>query len=184
VREAQKRTVTIAVRMHPMAEVRMRWLSMPIMALVATAALIPAANAQTCQQLWVERNQYYKNHGYCFKTQQAISYFGNGGCFIQDQNAVPLTPAERARINQIVQQERTMGCSDGGGSTGMTCQQLWVARNSIYKARGYCFKTQRAISYFGNAGCIYQNEGDVPFSGAERAQIAQIRSQEQAMGCQ
>jgi hypothetical protein len=171
-----------------MVEVRMRWLSMSIMALVAvatTAVLSPAANAQTCQQLWVERNQYYKNHGYCFKTQRAIEYFGNGGCFIQDQNAVPLSPAERSRVNQIVQQERAMGCSDGGGgSTGLTCQQLWVARNSIYKARGYCFKTQRAISYFGNAGCIHQNEGDIPFSAAERAQIAQFRSQEQAMGCQ
>jgi hypothetical protein len=85
-----------------MVEVRMRWLSMAIMALMAlatTAVLIPAANAQTCQQLWVERNQYYKNHGYCFKTQQAITYFGNGGCHIQDQNAVPLSPAERARVN-------------------------------------------------------------------------------------
>jgi hypothetical protein len=171
-----------------MVEVRMRWLSMPMMALVAvatTAALIPAASAQSCQQLWVERNQYYKNHGYCFKTPRAISYFGNGGCLIQDQNAVPLTPAERARVSQILQQERAMGCTDGGGgSTGMTCQQLWVARNSIYKARGYCFKTPRAISYFGNGGCIHQNEGDVPFSAAERAQIAQIRSQERAMGCQ
>ena len=69
-------------------------------------------------------------------------------------------------------------------ATDSTNMQLWVARNSIYKARGYCFKTQRAISYFGNAGCIYQNEGDIPFSAAERAQIAQFRSQEQAMGCQ
>jgi hypothetical protein len=165
----------------------MGWRSMLMTALVATAmvVLVPAANAQTCQQLWVERNQYYKNHGYCFKTQQAIEYFGNGGCYINDQNAVPLTSAERARVNQIVQQERVMGCTDGGGgSAGMTCQQLWVARNSIYKARGYCFKTQRAIAYFGNAGCIYQNEGDVPFSGPEQAQIAQYQAQERAMGCQ
>ena len=149
------------------------------------AALAEPARAQSCQQLWVERNQYYKNHGYCFKTQQAISYFGNGGCTINEESAVPLTAAERARINQIVQQERAKGCADGGGgSTGMTCNQLWVARNSIYKARGYCFKTQRAIGYFGNGGCIYQNEGDIPFSSGERAQIAQIQSQERAMGCQ
>ena len=167
----------------------MRLLSMIVALLVAVATLsafAPPAYAQSCQQLWVERNQYYKNHGYCFKTQQAIAYFGNGGCFINDQNAVPLTPAERGRINQIVQQERAMGCSEGGGGTssGMTCDQLWVARNSIYKARGYCFKTQRAIGYFGNGGCVYQNEGDIPFSSAERAQIAQFRSQERSMGCQ
>jgi hypothetical protein len=26
--------------------------------------------------LWVERNSYYKEAGYCFKTTRAISYFG------------------------------------------------------------------------------------------------------------
>jgi hypothetical protein len=65
-----------------------------------------------------------------------------------------------------------------------TCDQLWIARNSIYKVRGYCFKTQRAINYFGNVGCIYQDEGDVPLTPSDRAQIAQIRAQEQALGCQ
>jgi PAN domain/YARHG domain len=65
-----------------------------------------------------------------------------------------------------------------------SCDQLWVARNSIYKMRGYCFKTQRAISRFGNAGCIYRNENDIPLTPADRAQIAQIRAQERAMGCQ
>jgi hypothetical protein len=164
---------------------RLPMMSMALLAMTATLAPAVPANAQTCQQLWVERNQYFKNHGYCFRTQRAIEYFGNGGCSITEQNAVPLSPAERARVNQIVQQERAMGCTEGGGgSAGMTCDQLWVARNSIYKARGYCFKTQRAISYFGNGGCIFQNEGDVPFSGAERAQIAQIQAQERAMGCQ
>jgi hypothetical protein len=166
---------------------RLLWMIVTPFVVAATlSAFAPLARAQSCQQLWVERNQYYKNHGYCFKTQQAIAYFGNGGCFISDQNAVPLTPAERGRINQIVQQERAMGCADGGGgaSSGMTCNQLWVARNAIYKARGYCFKTQRAISYFGNGGCVHQNEGAIPFSAAERAQIAQFRSQERAMGCQ
>jgi hypothetical protein len=68
-------------------------------------------------------------------------------------------------------------------SQGTTCDDFWVARNSIYKARGYCFKTPRAINYFGNAGCIYQNENDVPLTQADRAQIAQIQTQERAMGC-
>jgi hypothetical protein len=151
---------------------------------LAAIVMAGSAFAQTCDQLWVERNQYYKNHGYCFKTQRAIGYFGNGGCFIQDDNAVPFTPAERGRIDQIVQQERAMGCSDGGPTAELTCDQLWVARNSIYKARGYCFKTQRAIAYFGNLGCIHQNEDAIPFTPAERAQIAQYVQQEQALGCQ
>jgi hypothetical protein len=160
-----------------------------VVAMITVAAGLAAvpAQAQTCQQLWVERNQYYKNHGYCFKTQRAIGYFGNGGCHINEENAIPLIPAERTRIAQIVQQERAMGCSTdggGGGNTGMTCDQLWIARNSIYKAHGYCFKTQRAIQHFGNAACSYQNEGDIPFTQAERTLIAQYVAQERAQGCQ
>jgi hypothetical protein len=66
--------------------------------------------AQNCQQLWVERNSYYKRNGYCFRTARAINYFGNGGCFINNMGAVPLSRAERARIAQIVAQERAFGC--------------------------------------------------------------------------
>jgi hypothetical protein len=163
----------------------MHWLSTVVAMLSLGASLTAAPTyAQTCEQLWVERNQYYKNHGYCFKTERGIEYFGNGGCHINDQNAVPLSQAERARIAQIVQEERAMGCNiEGGGTVGMTCNQLWIARNSIYKARGYCFKTQRGIEYFGNGGCIYQNENDVPFTQAERTLIAQYVAQERAQGC-
>jgi hypothetical protein len=165
----------------------MRLLAAIAAALIVAASLAAPARAQTCEALWIERNQYYKNHGYCFKTQRAIAFFGNDGCFIQDESAVPLTAAERARIAQIVQMERAMNCTaqggGGGGGTAATCDQLWVARNAIYKARGYCFKTQRAINYFGNAGCIYQNENDIPFTAAERAQIARYVAQERAMGC-
>ena len=75
----------------------MRWLSTIVAMITLGASLVAApAYAQTCQQLWVERNQYYKHHSYCFKSQRAIEYFGNGGCSINDENAVPLTPAERA----------------------------------------------------------------------------------------
>jgi hypothetical protein len=160
------------------------WSAVATMLTVAASLAAAPAYAQTCDQLWVERNQYYRIHGYCFKTERAISFFGNAGCYIQEEGAVPLTPAERARIDQIVQQERAMGCSSAGPSTGLTCDQLWIARNSMYKARGYCFKTQRAIAYFTNIGCIYQNEGDIPFTQAERNQIEQYVQQERAIGCQ
>jgi hypothetical protein len=63
------------------------------------------------------------------------------------------------------------------------CQSLWVQRNSIYKAAGYCFKTSRAISYFGNAGCRYNNEASVPLSSRQRARIAEIRAAENDYGC-
>ncbi len=66
---------------------------------------------------------------------------------------------------------------------GDVCFRLWVARNTIYKANGYCFKTARAISYFGNAGCRFNYEGDVPMSRYDRQQIAQIQGQERNFGC-
>ena len=92
----------------------MRLVTMILSIVVAVAALLlaaPPADAQSCQQLWVERNSYYKRHGYCFKSARAISYFGNGGCFIKDEGRLQLSPAERARIAQIGHLERAYGCN-------------------------------------------------------------------------
>jgi hypothetical protein len=63
-----------------------------------------------------------------------------------------------------------------------SCQDLWVERNSYYKEAGFCFKTARAISYFGNAGCRY-DEARVPLSRSARARIAEITRLEQRFGC-
>ena len=65
-----------------------------------------------------------------------------------------------------------------------TCDSLWVARNAIYKAKGFCFKTPRAINYFGNAGCRFDDEGAVPLTSADQAAIASIQARERALGCQ
>src|SRR5262245_16317542 len=78
--------------------IKMRWLWMLASVMIVVTGFASQAYAQTCQQLWVERNQFYKNHGYCFKTQRAIEFFGNGSCFINDEGALALTPAERGRI--------------------------------------------------------------------------------------
>ena len=64
-----------------------------------------------------------------------------------------------------------------------TCQRLWVERNSIYKRAGYCFKTARARSYFGNAGCLYDSEAEVPLGSGQRARIARISRLERQLGC-
>jgi YARHG domain-containing protein len=77
---------------------------------IAVTSIMPAAYAQSCQQLWVERNSYYKARGYCFKTQRAINYFGNGGCVYQDEDRVPLTQRERNRIAEIKRLESARGC--------------------------------------------------------------------------
>ena len=73
--------------------------------------------------------------------------------------------------------------STGLPSQAQTCQSLWVERNSYYKAAGYCFHTQRAIRYFGNAGCRFDNESAVPLSQATRNRIAQITRAERSLGC-
>jgi YARHG domain len=67
---------------------------------------------------------------------------------------------------------------------GDTCDSLWVARNAIYKAKGYCFKTPRAINYFGNAGCRFDDEAAVPLTPSDQAAIASIQARERALGCQ
>lgn len=63
------------------------------------------------------------------------------------------------------------------------CEDLWYRRNSIFKQAGYCFKTTRAIRTFGNAGCAYDDENDVPLSARQRQVVADLRSQEREFGC-
>ena len=69
-----------------------------------------AQPATECQQLWVQRNQIFKVHGYCFKTQAAVEYFGNSGCTYNNQDSVPVTSAERSFIVRILARERALGC--------------------------------------------------------------------------
>src|ERR1700736_3543302 len=79
--------------------------------LVASSGVIGRAQPATeCQQLWVQRNQIFKAHGYCFKTQPAVEYFGNAGCVYNNQDSVPVTSAERSFIFRIAARERALGC--------------------------------------------------------------------------
>jgi YARHG domain-containing protein len=89
------------------------------MATVATAAMIVGAitlasagvaRAQSCDDLWYERNAIYKDAGYCFKTRRAIATFGNAGCQYDAEEQVPLARGQRARIASIVRMERELGC--------------------------------------------------------------------------
>lgn len=63
------------------------------------------------------------------------------------------------------------------------CDELWAERNAAYKDAGYCFKTARAIQAFGNAGCKYDEIGDVPLSPRDRAKIADIQREERTRNC-
>jgi hypothetical protein len=63
------------------------------------------------------------------------------------------------------------------------CHSLWVERAAIYKDAGLCFKTERAINYFGNAGCSYDDERDVPLTPRARARIEELFAKERAHRC-
>ena len=82
----------------------------------------------------------------------------------------------------------TIGCVqdraiDQSQAEKLGCDQLWTARNGIYHARGYCFKTDRGRQEFGNENCSFDDEEQVPLNDYERANVKLIRSIEQRRGC-
>jgi hypothetical protein len=96
----------------------MRTVTIALMAaaiMLGSAATGRAQSVAECQQLWVQRNQIFKNHGYCFKTRAAADYFGNAGCLYDNQDAVPITSSERSYILQIVARERALRCQINPG---------------------------------------------------------------------
>lgn len=63
------------------------------------------------------------------------------------------------------------------------CEDLWYRRNLIFKSAGLCFRSSRGISTFGNAGCQFDKENDMPMSERERQAAAVILQQERSLGC-
>ncbi len=63
------------------------------------------------------------------------------------------------------------------------CEQLYTVRNGIFASRGYCFKTGRAQEEFGNEGCTYADQDQVPLNDYERANVRVIQSIEKRRGC-
>ncbi|HZT86653.1 MAG TPA: YARHG domain-containing protein [Stellaceae bacterium] len=82
------------------------------LAAATTFMSVGASYAQSCDQLWYERNSIYKAAGYCFKTARAIRAFGNAGCMYDVEAALPLSRFQRERIAAIVREERILGCRD------------------------------------------------------------------------
>ena len=64
-----------------------------------------------------------------------------------------------------------------------SCQVLWEVRNIIFKERGYCFNTAKAVKAFGNAGCLYDHVASVPRNDFERANIGAVLQAESSKGC-
>jgi hypothetical protein len=88
-----------------------------------------------------------------------------------------LTPAQ-AELGTV---ENTVGSSADLAS--FSCNQLWYQRNRIFKAAGYCFRTQRAIAKFGNAGCSHDSIPDVPLSNRDRQLVNAVQAAERTKRC-
>jgi YARHG domain len=63
------------------------------------------------------------------------------------------------------------------------CEQLWFGRNSVFKEAGYCFKTSRAISAFGNAGCRYDDIRAIVLTPENRNFVEAVQRIERAKAC-
>lgn len=65
----------------------------------------------------------------------------------------------------------------------LSCRALWELRNVIYFDHGYCFKTRRAINFFGNDECHVDDAEDIEFSEVEQHNINAIVAVEDDKGC-
>ena len=73
----------------------------------------------------------------------------------------------------------TVFVSSGSAFAG-ECEQLWIARNSIFNDNGYCFSTRLGKSIFDNSDC-YTKKANL--SRRERKRVAEIRRIERNLGC-
>jgi hypothetical protein len=106
-----------------------------VIATLAAMTLINPAFARSsdlCGALWTQRNVYYKDAGYCFKTPRAIRYFGNAGCRYDEESAVPLSPSLRNRIADIDRAEHQLACIG----------PRWTARRIRRLSHGRCRQYQ------------------------------------------
>jgi len=60
-----------------------------------------------------------------------------------------------------------------------SCDQLWHERNAIFAAKGYCFKSARAVAAFGR-GCF---EPYGKLGAAEKRRVNELQSIERQLGC-
>ena len=65
----------------------------------------------------------------------------------------------------------------------LSCENLWLVRNSIYDNQGYCFKTAKAKTVFDNSDCTVDDPGDIDFNAHEWTNISRIAKIEKNKGC-
>jgi len=65
----------------------------------------------------------------------------------------------------------------------LSCENLWLIRNTIYYQHGYCFQTDRGRRTFSNSRCTTNSIGDLQLNSVEVANIAVLESVERRKHC-
>ncbi|EIC21915.1 YARHG domain-containing protein [Thiorhodovibrio frisius] len=74
--------------------------------ILATSAAAPVM-AQSCMDLWYQRNLIYAQNGYCFSTSLGKRQFAEYKCWTKNPD---LTQQEQKRVDSIRAEERRRGC--------------------------------------------------------------------------
>jgi hypothetical protein len=83
---------------------------------VLFSAISASAQEGSCESLWLQRNEIFKNAGYCFKTPKGIAAFGNAGCRYDEITDLPLSDRDRSAIAGISRSENLKGCGTSAGA--------------------------------------------------------------------
>ena len=65
----------------------------------------------------------------------------------------------------------------------LSCQNLWLVRNTIFHQRGYCFRTGRGRTEFDNSHCTVKSVSDLKFTAVEKRNIVTLEKIERRKGC-
>lgn len=96
-----------------------------------------------------------------------------------------LSPAANAACFEDLGQT---GCTDQetfsrAALSFLSCQNLWLVRNSIYDDHGYCFKIKAAKDVFDNSDCYENDAARLRFNKHEQTNINRIVQIEKEKGC-
>ena len=123
--------------------------------------------------------------------ENLVSFCGRGVRKINatqfELRASDFTPSSNVSVLFLTPAQAELGSENTVGSStdlaSLSCNQLWYQRNRIFKAARYCFRTQRAIATFGNAGCSYDNIPDVPLPDRDRQLVNAMQVAERTKRC-
>src|SRR5262249_2732203 len=66
----------------------------------------------------------------------------------------------------------------------LTCDNLWLVRNTIFHEAGYCFHTDRARAVFSNDHCRFRSADDkLPLNPFEQTNADRIKEVESENAC-